>query len=133
MLLDRLGEGGMGTVYAAFDPRLDRRIAIELLRDPAQGASPRRRRLEREAQAMARLQHPHTITVHDVGEHEGQLYLAMELIDGHTLPRRRAHRTVPRSPRRIAGFHADLDLAMPRFVDDLDLGVPLDALAREVL
>src|SRR5690606_2791366 len=71
IVLEELGEGGMGRVYAAYDPELDRRIALKLLRpelaarrDPSMG----RARLLREAQAMARLSHPNVLTVHDVGE-----------------------------------------------------------------
>jgi serine/threonine-protein kinase len=77
-----LGAGGMGEVYAARDPELDRLIAIKLLRPELMRADAR---LRREARAMARLSHPNLVTVYDVGEHDGQLFVAMELIDGHTL------------------------------------------------
>lgn len=84
-----LGVGGMGVVYAAYDPELERRVALKLMLpddsiDP-DSAQVRRRRLLREAQAMARLMHPNVITVHDVGTHEGQVFVAMELIEGKTL------------------------------------------------
>jgi tetratricopeptide (TPR) repeat protein len=88
-LLEPVGRGGMGIVYAAYDPQLDRRIALKVLR-PRRGGVPRprdRARLEREAQAMARLSHPNVITVHDVAESDGELYLAMEFVDGVTLKR----------------------------------------------
>ena len=87
VVLDVLGSGGMGVVYAAYDPELERRVAIKLLRPNLSGAvdtSKGRGRLIREAQALARLQHPNVITVHDVGEHEGQVFVAMEFIDGVT-------------------------------------------------
>jgi tetratricopeptide (TPR) repeat protein len=81
VVLDELGEGRMGRVYAAYDPELDRRIALELLRpelaaraDPSMG----RARLLREAQAMARLSHPNVLTVHDVGEVDPQAALAIQ-------------------------------------------------------
>ena len=86
VVLHELGRGGMGVVLAAYDPELDRKVAIKLLRGPGSHASERRSlRLRREAQAMARVAHPNVVTVHDVGVHGGQLYLAMELVDGETL------------------------------------------------
>ncbi len=88
LVLDKLGSGGMGLVYAAFDPQLDRKVAIKLLRadlgEPARAAQFRTRML-REAQAMARLQHPNVIAVHDVGTFEERVFLAMELVEGGTL------------------------------------------------
>jgi eukaryotic-like serine/threonine-protein kinase len=78
-----LGAGGMGEVYAARDPELERQVAIKLLRPGLSTSADAR--LRREARAMARLSHPNLITVHDVGVHEGQLFVAMELIAGQTL------------------------------------------------
>ncbi|MEM9461348.1 MAG: serine/threonine-protein kinase [Myxococcota bacterium] len=83
VVLERVGEGGMGTVYAAYDEQLDRKVAIKLLRMGR--GSTARMRLKREAQAMARLSHPHVVTVHEVGEVDGEIYLAMEFIRGQTL------------------------------------------------
>ncbi|HUQ05924.1 MAG TPA: protein kinase [Kofleriaceae bacterium] len=79
----RLGAGGMGEVLAAHDPELDRRVAIKLLRGEVgdHGAE----RLRREARTMARLSHRNLVAVHDVGEHDGHVFLAMELLDGGTL------------------------------------------------
>jgi len=89
LVLERLGVGGMGEVYAAFDPRLDRRVALKLLRPPARGgAEARARARERllgEARAMARLSHPHVAQVFDVGDLDGRVFLAMELVEGSTL------------------------------------------------
>ncbi len=87
IVLSCLGAGGMGVVYAAYDPELDRKVAIKLLRNEAVGneASEARMRLLREAQAMARLQHAQVIAVYDVGTIDGQVFIAMEFIDGHTL------------------------------------------------
>ncbi len=73
----------MGVVYRAFDPRLDRNVAIKLLR--IGGPVESRARLLREAQAMARLSHPNVIAVHDAGILDEQVFIAMELIDGQTL------------------------------------------------
>ncbi|WP_304988505.1 serine/threonine-protein kinase [Corallococcus sp. CA053C] len=82
-----LGQGGMGVVYAAYDPDLDRKVALKLLRvkggheDLEQG----RARLLREAQAMARISHPNVIPVFEVGQWDSQVYVAMALVDGGTL------------------------------------------------
>jgi tetratricopeptide (TPR) repeat protein/tRNA A-37 threonylcarbamoyl transferase component Bud32 len=88
VLLEKLGVGGMGVVYAAYDPRLNRRVAIKLL-IPRAFADARttegRTRLLREAQAMAQLQHPNVVGVHDVGEHGGSVFIAMEFVEGTTL------------------------------------------------
>ncbi len=83
-VLSFVGQGGMGTVYAAYDPRLERKVAVKLLR----GASddPRQRaRLVREAKTLARLSHPNVVTVHDVWDVEGELYIAMEFVQGQDL------------------------------------------------
>ncbi|MGE3545980.1 MAG: protein kinase, partial [Kofleriaceae bacterium] len=78
-----LGSGGMGVVHAAFDPDLERRVALKVLR--TSGADEAKRRLLREARAMARLAHPNVITVHEVGTANGRDYVAMEIVDGETL------------------------------------------------
>ena len=78
----------MGVVYAAYDPHLDRTIAVKLLRGEGLDADGLRRasdRLHREARAMAQLAHPHVVMVHEVGRHDGGLFLAMELVDGHSV------------------------------------------------
>ncbi|MBX7080680.1 MAG: serine/threonine-protein kinase [Nannocystaceae bacterium] len=86
-ILSRLGAGGMGVVYAAYDPELDRKVALKLLHADAAGgdSDDARRRLQREAQALARLSHPNVVAVHDVLEHDGRIVLAMEFVDGETL------------------------------------------------
>jgi tetratricopeptide (TPR) repeat protein/predicted Ser/Thr protein kinase len=83
LILDRLGQGGMGVVYAAYDRELDRKVAVKLLR--GERARDGGARLLREAQAMARLQHPNVIAVHDVGTFGGRVFVAMEFVDGETL------------------------------------------------
>jgi len=84
-LLDKLGEGGMGVVYSARDPSLDRKVAIKLLRPAQAEAHGGRERLQREAHALAKLSHPNVVVVHEVGLHEGQVYLVMEFVDGVSL------------------------------------------------
>jgi len=79
-----LGAGGMGVVHAAFDPDLERRVALKVLR-PGGGGDDARQRLLREARAMARLTHPNVVTVHEVGSAGGRDYVAMELVDGENL------------------------------------------------
>ncbi|HTM23419.1 MAG TPA: serine/threonine-protein kinase, partial [Kofleriaceae bacterium] len=82
-IVERVGAGGMGEVFAAHDPELDRRVAIKVLHGA--GTADGRERLRREAQAMARLAHPNVIVVHDVGLADDRVFVAMELIDGETL------------------------------------------------
>lgn len=82
LVLSCVGEGGMGVVYAAYDPDLDRRVAVKLLRLDAEREEAR---LLREARAIARLQHPNVIAVHDVGLFEGRVFVAMELVEGTTV------------------------------------------------
>ena len=84
-ILDRLGEGGMGVVYTAFDDKLERKIAIKVMRSDNTEGSNGRVRLIREAQAMARLAHPNIVTVHEVGEVDDQVFVAMEYIRGQSL------------------------------------------------
>lgn len=83
MVLGRVGSGGMGQVYAAYDPVLDRRVALKLLH--AERSERDREGLVREAKALARLSHPNVVAVHDVGVHEGLVFLAMEFVEGSTL------------------------------------------------
>jgi tetratricopeptide (TPR) repeat protein len=75
----------MGVVFQAYDPELDRKVAVKLLHADLSSSARRRERLMREAQAMARLKHPNVVTVHDVGTVDGKVYLTMELVDGQTL------------------------------------------------
>ncbi len=84
LVLKRIGAGGMGVVYAAYDPELDRKLAIKLMHDQASDTEAQKRLL-REAQAMARLSHPNVVAVFDVGTHEGRVFLAMDYVEGITL------------------------------------------------
>lgn len=81
---EMLGTGAMGVVFAAHDPELDRKVAVKLLRDRS-GDPERNARMVREARATARLAHPNVVVVHDVGEFEGNVFMAMELVTGGTL------------------------------------------------
>ncbi|HET6582021.1 MAG TPA: serine/threonine-protein kinase, partial [Nannocystaceae bacterium] len=111
IVLDCLGAGAMGIVFAAYDPELDRRVAVKVLHARGSSdASSGRARLLREAQAMARLSHPNVVTVHDVGTFEGDLieddglprvFVAMEFVDGVTLTQWLAER--PRAWSEVLG------------------------------
>ena len=93
VILDPLGAGGMGVVYTAYDPVLDRRVAIKLLKasvgrsshDRSQRLAEKRERLLREAQALAKLSHPSIIAIYDVGDYRDAVFMAMELVAGKTL------------------------------------------------
>jgi tetratricopeptide (TPR) repeat protein/predicted Ser/Thr protein kinase len=109
-ILERVGAGGMGVVYAGHDPELQRRVAIKMLR-PRTGEGPGsagRTRLLREAQAMAKLSHPNVVAVYDVGLHADRVYVAMEFVDGRTITR-----WVKEAPRSVAEI-VDVFLAAGR-------------------
>ena len=94
-VLALLGSGGMGEVYRARDTRLDRIVAIKILHPDAAGDPDRRQRLDREARAIASLNHPHICTLYDVGHQEGIDYLVMELLEGQTLAERLTRGALP--------------------------------------
>ncbi len=81
----RLGPGGMGEVYLAEDTKLNRKVALKILPAEVAGDPERRKRFEREAQAVAALNHPGIVTVHSVEEAEGVHFITMELVEGRTL------------------------------------------------
>jgi serine/threonine protein kinase len=83
----RLGSGGMGVVYRAHDPDLDRPVAVKLLHSESSDDDKARARMLREARALAKLSHPNVITVYDVGTDAGQVFVAMELVAGRDLRR----------------------------------------------
>ena len=103
-----LGAGGMGEVYEARDTRLNRPVALKVIRQEVASDPVRRQRLEREARAAALLNHPHIVTLHSLEEHDGVLFLTMELIDGATL----------RDAIPPAGFSIDRFLRMAIQVTD---------------
>ena len=83
-ILKRLGAGAMGVVYAAFDQQLDRKVALKILKDSSSSPEEKERLLT-EAQALAKLSHPNVVQVFEAGEHDGQVYIAMEFVEGKTL------------------------------------------------
>jgi hypothetical protein len=84
-VVELLGEGGMGAVYRARDPRLGRDVAVKVLHDDVSRDPAHLKRFEIEARAVASLNHPHVLTVHDVGSHDGVPYVVSELLEGESL------------------------------------------------
>jgi eukaryotic-like serine/threonine-protein kinase len=89
------GAGAMGQVYRARDTRLGRLVAIKVLTPAEGGDPPRLDRLEREARAIARVNHPHICALHDIGQQDGQAFLVMEYLEGETLASRLEAGAVP--------------------------------------
>ena len=85
VVLEEIGAGGMGTVYAAYDEQLDRKIAIKVLLEDELPTEDDRLRFQREAKALARLSHPNVVAIHEVGVADGKFYLAMEYVEGQNL------------------------------------------------
>ncbi len=85
MLLQQLGSGSMGTVLAAYDPELDRKVALKILHQHQTPDASSRKQAMREARALARVVHPRVVSVYDVGEAGERTYLAMEFVEGQTL------------------------------------------------
>ncbi|MDC0719413.1 serine/threonine-protein kinase [Nannocystis bainbridge] len=111
----KLGEGAMGVVFVGYDRKLERKVALKLVRRQLLGNPAVRERMTREAQAMARLSNPHVVQVYQVGEHDGGIYMAMEYVEGETLsewlgrtprPWQRVLRTLCDAGRGLAAAHA---------------------------
>jgi eukaryotic-like serine/threonine-protein kinase len=98
-LLEMVGAGGMGVVWGAWDPELERRVAIKLVKATMQAA---RERIQLEGQALAKLSHPNVVTVYDVGVVDEQVYIVMEWVRGQNL---RAYGRTPRTLREIVAIY----------------------------
>src|SRR4029450_12037108 len=80
-----LGAGGMGEVYRARDTRLDRDVAVKVIREGVTGDRDRLQRFIQEAKAASALNHPNIVTVHDIGNEDGVVFMVMELVEGRSL------------------------------------------------
>jgi hypothetical protein len=123
-ILDKLGEGAMGVVYRAQDSALGRVVALKMLSSELGGEEELHQRFQREAEAIGRLSHPHIVTVYDMGEAEGQLYMAMELLDGDDLRRlieRRVEIALADRVRILAQIASGLRYAQSRGVVHRDV------------
>lgn len=105
-ILELIGEGGMGVVYRARQKELKRAVALKMILPQRQAGEAERIRFRLEAEAVARLQHPNIVQIYELGEHAGQLFFAMELVEGKTLTSWLRERRL--SPRQSAAIVATL-------------------------
>ena len=105
-IIEKIGAGGMGEVYKAHDEQLDRDVAIKVLPASSFRDATARGRLLREARTASKLNHPHICTIHEVGEAEGQAYIAMELVEGQPLSARLADGALP--PEQVLRYGLQL-------------------------
>src|SRR5262249_22691973 len=109
-ILGELGRGGMGIVYQAKQVRLGRTVALKMLRGADQAGHTELARFRTEAEALARLRHPHIVQVHEMGEHEGRPYFSVDFVDGPSLAKKLAG--TPQDVRLAANLVETLARAM---------------------
>src|SRR5262245_17118725 len=109
-LLEKIAQGGMGVVYKARHTGLDRIVALKMIRSGVLATPRDVERFQREARSAAKLHHPNVVTIHDIGEQDGQHYYTMDYVPGENLAERA--RTRPFSPRQAAEITADMAAAI---------------------
>jgi len=105
-IIEELGKGSMGVVYRAYDPQIDRAVALKVLREDRVTSEDFVQRFLKEAKAIGRLSHPNIVTIYDVGEDHGTIFIAMELLEGTPLHRVAREREL--SPTEIIRLGAQL-------------------------
>ena len=109
-ILEELGHGSMGVVFKALQKNLNRIVALKLIQASAGGSGEHRARFRTEAEALAQLHHPGIVQIHEIGEHDGMPYLALEFVEGGNLAGQL--RNTPLPPREAAGLVGSVALAM---------------------
>ena len=98
----KVGQGAMGDVFKGHDPILNRHVALKTIASSLESSPDARLRFHREAQSIARLNHPNIVTVYDFGEEEGEVYMAMEFLEGRDLRQLIAEKRVPGLDQKLA-------------------------------
>ena len=108
----KLGEGGMGLVYRAFDTHLDRPVAVKILRADATASAERKRRFVQEAKAASAPNHPNIVHIYDISSDAGTDFIAMECIEGQSLGHAIAAQRLP--PARVLDYAIEIAAALTK-------------------